>query len=311
MIKRNSELINRLKNGDFSTLDLNDWFYKNEYDYIYAAIEGCDRVVNENSKSVLEFIATYAEMLLLQPNALAYDTIDKVKKVIGEFVDDEQIDKLSYEELIEYLNKEISKKCEDILTKIVIVGCNHFSGGYGDIVGPLCYSSNDTIRLYCCANLPLGAHDFSFDSSLRIRNVERIRREFWSIHMMGGAPENDLMKKRIKYFADAIRYGVIGCYDLDVVLDECDRISVGFYSDLFNNCVEIDSFNKDVFYSMCDKTILGYCLNRLFEDGELRFKEGVRLPQCFDAFYTKDFGNARVRVRTVKTNDILDKIYKN
>ena len=55
------ELEKELASGNFNRIDLDKWFKTYQYNYIYYAIQGCDKVIN---KEVLDFIITYADMLL-------------------------------------------------------------------------------------------------------------------------------------------------------------------------------------------------------------------------------------------------------
>ena len=57
-----------------------------------------------------------------------------------------------------------------------------------------------------------------------------------------------------------------------------------------NNVIKYMRSDNLKFY---DKRIMPYFFNQMYENGELRFKEGVRLPECF----VTEEGKKHIRVR--------------
>lgn len=292
------KLINQLENGDFSELELNRWFSIYEFDYIYAAIEGCDK---ETDYYVLDFIATFAELLYLKPNTDSYDTRESIMLALEKFNTFSFLEDKTFEELKELLNNRIKEKCENILTKVVLVGCKH-PEEYEDIVKSLCYSTSDKVRLYCAANLEYGVHDFSKDVSPRIRKVAAIKESFYKVYNSYDFQINGGWEK-VNYFVYALKYGAINTRILTYHPDFEDKILGFIGSKLFDKNIEVE-FDLDVFQTMQDKKVLAYVLNCMYEEGFLKFKDSVKLP-----YYLMD-EEFNPKKRTKIQNEILYTLYK-
>lgn len=264
-------LENELKKGNFECLDLDYWFKTYQYNYIISAIQGCDKVIN---RDVLNFIVTYAELLLLYPN-----------------------------KDIELNNNDIISNCEYLLSQAIIVGSKHF-GEYRDIVLPLFHSTNDTVRLYCHANLPLHNSWLMQESFDRIQKIRYLRSEFY--HCWDEDLFTNITKDRILYLVKALELRVINCtfnnYDLEYT-------GTAISSLLFESGIYIPEFDIDVLHTIQDKRILGYCLNKLIEDGYLKFKDGIRLPNCLTVDNSSTCMN-KIKMKRLEAINVFDKMYR-
>ena len=268
MGKINQELETKLENGDFGNLNLDYWFRTHQYNYIYYAVCGCDKVIN---KDVLDFIVTYAEFLLLCPN-----------------------------EDSKHPKEDIIIDCEEILKKAIVVGSKH-QAEYRKIVEPLFFSTNETVRLWCWANLDIKNRICLNEESPRIHKIAKIREEFDFCWQNNIFTQNT--KLRIEYFAKACEFEVIEC----VTSTRDDEFtSIKICCSLFSEFgIFVPKFDIDVFDTIQDKRFLGYCLNNMYEEGFLKFKKGVRLPKCFIDTSDKHL----VRIRRPLSFDVFNKMY--
>lgn len=267
-------LIKKLQSGNFTTLEINDWFLEHEFEYIYSTIEGCDKVINYE---ILYFISTYAEYLLSHPQTSKYETAEEIRQELQHLGHTkEQTDLLSYEALILTLTNSLSKIYEDIITKIIIVGSNHYEE-YQSIIKPFCYSPNETIRLYCCANLNLNTHDFSHDPSARIQKISNIRTQF---AMWWNSPNITQEEKlKINYLLNAIKYGVLKYQQTNIFYPESNTTTIKFSSFLLQQSESpLLTIDKDILLIIKDKRIFGYYINKMLEEKNIQFKEGFTIP---------------------------------
>ena len=264
MILIEEDKIKKLENGDFSEININDWFTNSAFDYILATINGCDKNLDFN---VLNFISIYAQYLLFEIIEKAKNT-KQLKKIIKIH---DNIDKMSDEDIY----TQLTKKYKDILIKVITIGSKHEC--YHKILDQLCNSDSTDIRLYCCANYKF--FHFIYDPSKRVQKVAYIRYKFdqkWN-----NLDDNDVEKQRILFLTSALKNGVIQCYNGDVSHTEEDKMFAIFRSILFEKEVWEDNFDRDIFYTIEDKKILADSLNGLIKEGRLSFKENVMVPDYF------------------------------
>ena len=132
-----------------------------------------------------------------------------------------------------------------------------------------------------------------------IQKIVSIRDEFnriWNTEI------DKYAKERIRWFEKMINVGAIS------IIKEpfADYAYCSFFE------IEFVSFKKnDVFYFMEDKIINPYILNRMYENGELRFKEGVRLPECFVTEKVKKHLRVRRKENTTPNSKMsFDDLYQ-
>ena len=162
---------------------------------------------------------------------------------------------------------------------------------YGKYVEQLFYSTYDSIRLCCYANLDLTdtIRELSKNENDEIKGIVSMRDEFEHIW------ENEIdeyAKERIMWFRKLIDTGII-CVN-SPYSREYKCIGFTYYEACCfyfqNNVVKYMRSDNLKFY---DKRIMPYFFNQMFENGELIFKEGVRLPECF----MTEEGKKHIRVR--------------
>lgn len=242
MEKIDYELEKELSNGNFSRIDLDSWFKTYQYNYIFCAIQGCDKVINVD---VLQFIIIYAELLMSNPNPNLKN--DK---------------------------ESVIWNCEYLLSQVVIVASRHFEE-YKCVIERLFHSESEMVRLYCNANCPLWfSKSHGFEITERIQKVRELRKEFY--HCWDEGVFSEITKNRILFLVKALELKVINyvSYNREVEFSPISICSLLFENYVYN----ISKFDIDVLYVIDDKRILGYCLNKMIEDDYLQFKEDCFLP---------------------------------
>ena len=269
MLQIDKEKILKLKNGDFSDIHLHEWFTHHDFAYIFATIEGCSKNINYD---LLNFISIYAHEYLEKPNGedwLDFNLLRELIEINGDYPIN--IDQMDYEELLAYWNKQISRICEQILEKVIVLSSKFYE--YHPILTSLESSKNENVRLHCCANGNF--FDFLNDKSQRVREVANIRYNF----------NNEMrncdivQRKRIDFLTKALQTGAIECYDSGVIA-EPNVIYLCFNSLLFEHSYSVLRFNKDIYNSINKNFILANTLNQLIKDEEINLKEDL-VPLCF------------------------------
>lgn len=264
--------VQRLKSGEFSEVDLDDWFSNHAFDYIFATIEGCDKKVDV---SLLKFISMYAQYLLVNPNAKGWQEESLRELIKQSGVIPGNIDEMSFDELIDYWNKRIIEYCERILYQVILVGNKH-QDYYGRIIEDLYTNENDTVRLYCAANSDYTK--FLEDSSPRVRKVANIRNQFYQKWHNISDSDND--KPRIRFLKAALEKRAIQCYDGCTICSEEDKMYATFESLLFEKPISQFEFDSDIYYTISDRIILADALNEIIKKENISFREGMT-PDCF------------------------------
>ncbi len=130
-----------LKEGNFTNVDLNEWFLnKNDcYEYVYAALEGLDKRINVD---LLTFITTY------------------VNHYLNYFQDNN-----------DSINYVLFKR---IMGKIIYLCSEH--GEYYGLTQQFYKHPNEDVRLYCAGTLNYAS--FFTDPSERVRKVANMCNEY-------------------------------------------------------------------------------------------------------------------------------------
>lgn len=227
-------------------------------------------------------------------------TIEGLDKVIDPELFDIIVTQMEFL-LFQYSNEMAFKKDTylEILEKAILIASRHRE--YKEYVEQLFFSNYYRIRLCCYVNLDLNLtiRELSKNESDEIQKIVSIRDEFnriWNTEI------DKYAKERIRWFEKMINVGAIS------IIKEpfADNAYCSFFE------IEFVSFKKnDVFYFMEDKIINPYILNQMYENGELRFKEGVRLPECF----MTEKGKKHIRVRrkentTPNSKRSFDELYQ-
>lgn len=269
------ELEKELASGNFKRIDLDKWFKTYQYNYIYYAIQGCDKVIN---KEVLDFIITYADMLLTK----------SIKTT-------------------NYDRKEIVFNCEYLLTQAIVVGCRHFED-YKCIISRLVYSENERVSLYCQANLPLAICKRVDYPTERIEKIRNIRHEFY--YCWNEGLFSDITKESILYLAKALELKVINCSVSESYISHLEFSSVTISSLLFESDLYVPIFDMDVLYTIQDKRILGYCLNKLIEDEYLKFRDECYLHPRLRNEMESHINTNKIKVKRPSAIATFNKMYK-
>lgn len=273
MPKRGEELLNELRRGNFKDVQLDQWFVDNQFEYIFATLEGCEF---KKDYALLHFISMYAQYMLVHPNGKAWNEDILRKMIINSGSYPGNISLMTHEELIDCWNEKIVKICEWILEKVIIIGSKN-QEYYEPILEQLSTNANDNVRLYCCANLYY--EPFLNDASPRVAKVAAIRQQFdqkWD-----SLYNDDVTKQRIQFLTAALEKDVIQCWNGNTHYDEDDKVFAIFRSMLFNGEVWQAGFDYDIFSTIQDKRILADKINDLIVDREVTFRDGM-LPSCFD-----------------------------
>lgn len=293
MIKIENDLIKKLEEGDFSGLRLDLWFTYNYFDYIFATIKGCDKNLDYY---VLHFISIYAQYLLFNPNAKLWNAIQLRELIENSGHYPGCLAQMTHEELIDYWNEEIVRKCEHILEEVIIVGSKHYES-CAPTLEQLYTSENENVRLYCCANLDYSK--FLNDPSPRISKVANIRHQFQQ--KWNSLNNYDVEKQRIEFLTAALEKGVIQCWDGGVISKEGETHAI-FISLLFNkNEIHMPGFDEDIYYTIQDKRILANTLNELIKEGRIAFRDDIILD-CFKEM-EKNMVLERAKSKEMSVND--------
>ncbi len=259
-----NNIIEKLKNGDFSNLKINSWFLNYEFDYIMALVEGCDKVIN---RDVLNLVVLYANYLLNCSN----ENISK--EDIKEFLNKKTIHfnmSISDDDLVMTWSSIVKEKCEQILEKAIIVGLKHHE--YYGIVSRFSMHSNEMLRIFYCANGNFSI--FLNDPSERVRKVYQIREEFISKWQTISEDE----KANIIFLERSLTFGSIEIFEVGVP-SSVDKVNVILKSLLFNEDLALE-FDWDILYAIQDKRILASKLYEIIKEKEISFKEEM-LPVTF------------------------------
>lgn len=259
-----NNLIEKLKNGDFSNLKINVWFLNYEFDYIMALVEGCDKVVN---RDVLNLVVLYANYLL---NCSNFNISEEKMK---EFLKKNVIhfnNLISGEDLVKTGSSIIKMKCEQILEKVIVVGLKHHE--YYGIISGFSTHPNEMLRIFYCANGNFST--FFNDSSKRVRKVCQIREDF--INKWQTISEDE--KANITFLERAFSFGAIEAFEVGIPPSD-DKVNVIFKSLLFNE-ERVLEFDWDILYAIQDKRILASKLYEIINEKEISLKEDM-LPVTF------------------------------
>ena len=253
--EKDEKLINDLKNGDFSCLNIGEWFNNYNFTYIKSAIIGAKK---NNSYMTLYCIYKYASYFMKNPNIKDWD-----QKVLTEIIIyfgnyPVMIDRMTLEEKQQHLINVLKKECEDVLEQIAAACIDRLRDDYYNyysIYDELELSENDNIRLFCCANGPISrVNKFKNDKNERIRKVSDIRTKFKERYKIDNKYTYDY--NLINYISIAINNGVITLFDHFVKKTEEDRMNASFSSPIFNGTINDSNFDIDVFYTIKDKKVL-------------------------------------------------------
>lgn len=271
MIKIDDNLVRKLEDGDFSAVMLDFWFSNYAFKYILATIKGCEKNLDSE---MLMFISRYAQYFMFNPNANSLSHESLVRFLKEALYD--PVEGRTHEELIEMWNANIVGNCEDILTKIVLVGRKHYES-YRPVLEQLYSLDNETVRLYCAANLDFSK--FLCDKSERVKKVALIRHNFeqkWN-----SLSDDDLEKQRIILLTSALEKGVISYFSYDRALSGPlkDQALIAFHSEWFQGIYH-QEFDEDILTTIKDKRILADAINELIKSKVIEFKDEL-MPSCF------------------------------
>jgi len=243
------KLIEQLKQGDFSNVQLDEWFEYNDkcFEYIYATIEGCKQNINTY---MFKFILMYAKKYYFKANN-SKSTNDIITKDI----------------------------CEEILKRLIIISYNEPQYKY--IIKELGNFPNDLIRLHYCAYID--HYSYLNDSSLRIKKVANIINNYYNGKTMEISKNHDF--ELHNFLTYAIKYGVIQMVSLYTPTKTDEVTAIKFKSMLFdwNNSAinpNLMNFDVDILYTIPEKGILAAIVLDWIRNGTISFKEGM-VPNCF------------------------------
>lgn len=245
-------LTERLAQGDFSQVELDEWFeymhHCQKYSaYIYATIEGCKKQINPQMVSL---ILMYAKQFYFKTKDLTVSN-----------------------------NIIINSFCEEFLKKLVII--SQEEPQYKYIIRELSVFPNDIIRLYYCAYID--HREYLNDSSPRIKKVANIINDFNTIKLKEIYENHS--HDQLDFLTYAIQYGAIQMKSLYTPQKNDEVTGIQFKSMLFNwNNEEINpnlfNFDIDILETIPNKKILAYIVLDWINNGTISFKEEMT-PKCF------------------------------
>lgn len=262
VVKIDDNLVRKLENGNFSAVMLDFWFRNQVFKYIFATVNGCEKNLD---LEMLMFISGFAQYFMFNPNAniLSHESLVRfLKEALYDPVEGR-----THEELIEMCNANIVGNCEDILTKIVLVGRKHYEF-YRPVLEQLYSIDNETVRLYCAANLDFSK--FLCDKSERVKKVALIRHNFeqkWK-----SLSDDDIEKQRIIWLTSVLEKGEIGYWSYDRALTGPlkDQALIAFHSNWFQG-INFHEFDEDILTTIKDKRILADAINELIKSKVIKF----------------------------------------
>lgn len=235
---------NRLSNGDFNVLSLEVAYINGKFVYILEALRACSKFFN---KELFYMIVIYADFLLL--NCKCEDG--------------------KYKEYVEILESAIDIACTQ--------------SDYYECVEQLFSSRNEEIRLYSYTKLYLNKNARELlrtEENHKILKVVELRDTFkliWETTIEG------IVKERILWFEKMLEMESFYLSDRFFSRFEEEPIMavITIRSILLENDITI-KIDRDILWRIRDRRMIAYFFNQMYENGELRFKEGVRLPECFE-----------------------------
>lgn len=245
----NEKLIEQLKQGNFSNVQLDEWFEYNDkyFEHIYATIEGCKKNINTY---MFKFILMYAQKYYFKAK------------------DSQSINDITTKDI-----------CEEILKRLIII--SQSEPQYKYIIKELDSFPNDIIRLHYCAYID--HKRYLNDSSLRIKKVANIINDYYNGKTMEISKNHDF--ELHNFLTYAIKYGAIQIVSLYTPTKTDEVTAIQFKSMLFdwNNKTinpNLMTFDVDILYTIPEKGILASIILDWIRNGTISFKAGMT-PECF------------------------------
>lgn len=254
----NYKLIENLKNGDFSNLEIDNWFLNYDFDYLFALIIGLSKNIN---KDILNLVVLYAKYSL---NHINTNLSEEQIKYFFEKNNIHVNKNISYKDLLETWYCIVKNKLEKILEQIIIIGLSHHE--YYGIVASLSTNSNEILRVFYCANGNFSP--FLNDPSPRVRKVYHIREKY----LLQWRKLSDVERAKVLFLENALNYGAIRALEIGVPSGD-DKVNVTFKSLIFNEEITIEDFDWDILYAIQDKRILATKLYNIINERNIKFNE--------------------------------------
>ena len=265
--------------GNFKSveMDINRWFNEYEWDFLRCVAHGC--LINGNTDMLyLLFISVNQRMQA--PNAASHTNTERLKQMIvnsGSWP--ENIENMSHQESVDYLNNKIIHGCEQVMRQIIYssVELQDKDKRCNEILDKVVKSNNKACRLYCC-----GAVDdptqFLDDQDTRIKKIANIRLDFnekWKLY-------SDDEKETVNFLKTAINTNMIQCFDGLVGGKPEGVILANFRSSLFvNGGTDYMAFDEDIFRNIKDSRLLADELFKMIMRKKLFFEQGMQ-PSSYE-----------------------------
>lgn len=270
------EVIHKLKDGDFSNIDLEHWLSKHFWKYIDGMIDGCDKT---NNGLLLSILFGRLCAFMKHPNGLDFGPeMIKDKLMFGGSGYPGLMEHMSYSQLVDFLNKEIIHKCRFYILKIVEVAVKKYrkeslKGNslleYARIMERASTSDDEEIRKTWCAKYATTPEDYLNDLCESVRKIATIRcsfAEYWK------ETASELDRDFILYLASALENHEIGYSTHDCrFTDDEDRMWVIYQSRLFEHKLGDDHADRNVVEIIADQRILALNLYNAVCEGKLKF----------------------------------------
>lgn len=265
--------------GNFKNveMDINKWINEYEWNYLRCVAHGC--LINGNT-DVLYLLFLSVNQLMQAPNAAKRTNTERLKQTIvnsGSWP--ENIESMSHQESVDYLNSKIVQGCERVMRQIIYssVELQDHDKRCNEILDKLAKSNNKTCRLYCCGavNDPT---QFIGDQDERIKKVANIRLDFnekWKLY-------SDDEKVTVNFLKTAINTNMIQCFDGLVGGIPEGVMLANFRSPLFvNGGTDYMTFDEDIFRNIKDNRILADELFKMIMRKKLFFEQGMQ-PSSYE-----------------------------
>ena len=148
MLEIEQKEITKIKNGEFTNIEIDIWFNNNNFNYLNAILEGCQKTKNNQ---ILQLIYIYANYLLENPQIENIDTKTVDNLIISTNFNEKYTQNLTNKEKTKIYSTMLKQQYIKIIKKIIKITAQD-EKKYPYIIKDLTNHPNEEIRLYASAN---------------------------------------------------------------------------------------------------------------------------------------------------------------
>lgn len=263
MLEIEQKEITKIKNGEFTNIEIDIWFNNNNFNYLNAILEGCQKTKNNQ---ILQLIYIYANYLLENPQIENIDTKTVDNLIISTNFNEKYTQNLTNEEKTKIYSTMLKQQYIKIIKKIIKITAQD-EKKYPYIIKDLTNHPNEEIRLYASANGI--ATNYLNDKSQRVQKIAKIRYKFNQNYQLLSIKEQE----QINLITSALQTNAIKY----IIIDQNQNIAnILIYSTLFNNPWTL-KINADLLI-IEDKQILAKIIINLIKNNYIELNEKLKIP---------------------------------